>query len=134
MAGLYQSLTLKVTKDVIDSIKKMLQAEDKQQHQNQHEGFSFQKSNIGLYLGAVMLAGSALSVTLFFYNIQDEDQYDTANIIFYTSGIIMHLAVLVATIWAIYSFRNLSYTLNRDNSIDNVLLLIAIGGLFLFEV
>ena len=137
MAGMFHSLNVRINTDLLSSLKKALQhttSADHQPTQGDNQEAFFAKSHKGLYLGVLLLSGTIISIIIFFFNLVNRDNFDQAVVVFYTSDIILHVALLVAVIGAIAQIRTLKVTFNRDNTIDDVLMMVSLSGQILLHV
>ena len=140
MAGMFQSISIKVTQDVVEMIRKTLRhrkpltKKHEEKHEGHHEETSmFDKSHRGLYLGALVLTGAVISIILFFYNLNSLHRTSYARGIFHITDISIHGVLVIAVIFAMIKFFKLNFTISRNNTIDDRLLILSFAGLFLFE-
>lgn len=135
MAGMYHSLNIRITQDIINNIKKAIKKRRKSMEhlsaiRHQDHGDMLAKSHRGMFAGAVLLGGAVVAVVMFhFSDVQSESLR-----IFYASDLTIHALMLPSLIYCAKSVWKFKFTLSRDNSIDNNLLMFALAGLLLYYI
>ena len=139
MASLYAAMDIHITHDIIEAVKKALRKARKKGedlidlHYEGAEG-GFDKSHMGMFLGMVVLAGVIVSVVLFYYWGEYPETEAQADLTFQISDIILNMILLIGTIIGMVKLYPLGFDLNRDNSIDNNLLIVSMMALVLLEM
>jgi len=85
------------------------------------------KSHRGLFAGMLVLSGSLVSVFMFYFFTQQKD------IIYYITDLSLHSCLLLAAVSALYNLHKMAYVA-KPLAVDDVLLLIAMCGSFLYEL
>ena len=148
-AGIYAGLDVKVTKDLLKSVKETLTGQhdkpedDTKEGDNEearglghaHDGLaSFAKAHRGLFMGVLVLAGIIISVVLFFYTLRERKEEESANMIYNVSDLTLNGLLLVAVIVGISKSCRMGLSDEKDNTIDNTLLVVSFTGLFMFDI
>ena len=142
MLGLFNSLSIHVTRDIVQSVKKLLQtrrrAEDKARrpHAEAQEGHDMDKAHRGIFLGMLVLAGTIISIIVFFFSLRGDSERgrNNAALIYHTSDMVLHALLLGSVLAAIVKLSTLKYSFSRNNSIDHMLMIFSMSGLIMFEM
>ena len=74
MLGLFNSLSIHVSRDVLLSAKKIIQSQSRanvgDRRPPDHEGPATDKAHRGIFLGMLVLAGAIVSIILFFFSLR----------------------------------------------------------------
>ena len=132
MASIFHNLNLHITADLFASIKHALKRPNTTSDAPLHGDRFFSKSHRGLYLGVLGLSASILSIILFLYSAEHVGAIEAVQI-YYGTAVTGNFLIIIAVCLAFYYFRGLQNNYTRDNSIDNVLLLVSLGGLLLLH-
>lgn len=102
-------------------------------HGGHHGPSVFQKSHNGMFAGIILLAACIVSIILFFYTMNTQQDLATAELIYLTSDLVLHSLLLVASIAAIVQVNRLSY-IAKPVSIDDMLLYLSMSGTLILEI
>lgn len=142
MLGLFNSLSIHVTRDIIQSVKKILQsrrrAEEKgrQRHAGEQEGPDMDKAHRGIFLGMLVLAGTIISIIVFFFSLRGNSERgrNSAALIYHISDMVLHVLLVGSVGVAIVKLSTLKYSFSRNNAIDHMLMIFSMSGLIMFEL
>ena len=137
MASIFHGLNLRITTDLFASLQRALRTHPEKLEDNSdslhHESF-FSKSHRGLYLGVILLSATIVSIILFFYSIGTSGKSDNAVQIYYCTDSLISVLLIIGLVVGFHQLRGLHVTFNRDNTIDNVLLMVSMSGLILLQI
>ncbi len=91
-------------------------------------------ANRGLFFGIFTLVASIISMIVFFVLIERPQYVDSAILVVHVSEVILYTLALVAVCIAAYKIRDMRFQSEKDNSLDESLLLVALTGQFVFCV
>ena len=91
-------------------------------------------ANRGLFFGIFTLVGVIISMIVFFVLVDKDEYSDTAVMVVHISELVLYFLALVAASVAAYKIRDMRFHHNRDNSLDEILLLFSLVGVLLFCV
>ena len=89
-------------------------------------------SHRGMFLGFLCLAGALVTTILFFNDIAHADN-ESAQLTYLVADLSIEVLILVSTIMSLYSMNKLSLN-SKPLGVDDILLLIAMAGSFLFQM
>ena len=93
---------------------------------------NFHRSHKGMFAGIMVIAGALVSIVLFFSYVEQND--DVFHLIYHITMIGLYGLMLFGTIVAIYQIQVLRFNAKLTSSVDDVMLVVAMGGLILFQV
>ena len=108
---------------------------DGESHRDTIRGLDFASSHRGMFLGFLCLAGSFIAIIMYFSEVSSDssDDYIHAQLCYLITDISFELLCIMASFMALYTMRNLSLkAIHLD--VDDILLLIAMAGSYLFEI
>ena len=94
--------------------------------------FELTSSHRGMFLGFLLFAGSVVAIIMFFHEVAKENT-EGAQLCYLITDITLELLLLTSTMMSLYSLNKLSYK-PRSLGVDDILLLIAMAGSYLFEI
>ncbi|ESO12669.1 hypothetical protein HELRODRAFT_159246 [Helobdella robusta] len=97
-----------------------------------HDQNPLQKSHLGMFAGVVVMCLTVVACVVFLFSFLQENRF-RAEIIFYSTDIIIHSVLLIACICAFVLMKNLAFV-SKPVSTDDVLLLIAAFGSLTYEI
>ncbi|XP_064637343.1 proton channel OtopLc-like [Lineus longissimus] len=89
-------------------------------------------SNRGLFCGILILVGAIVTMIVFHVLVQKKEFVDSAVIVVYTTEITLYVLTSLATIFAFIKMRNMKFLGDRDNTLDETLLLISTSGVYVY--
>ncbi|XP_022235947.1 otopetrin-2-like [Limulus polyphemus] len=92
------------------------------------------KANKGLFTGIMVLVSAIISLILFFVLISKESYKSMAVMEVHVVELALYTLTSLAVVVALVQVRRLKYNPNRSEELDNILLIIAQGGLYLFTM
>ena len=98
------------------------------------EELFFAKSHRGLYFGVLLLSGTIVSIILFFLNLNEDGGYEQAIDFYYSSDIALNFTLILGVMFGIYQMKSLKLTFNKDNTIDDVLMIVSLCGHILLHI
>ena len=146
MASRFLALDIRISGEVLTSIKNYLRKARAKARQDKRNGTSsvtqepetrmLEKSHSGLYLGILVFTGTIVALILFLYAESSDDIEDEegAVIIYDTADIFLCVVAMVAGCIAGYKTRYFRYSFLRVNHIDQLLLQLSFCGLMLYEL
>ena len=84
-----------------------------------------QGSNKGLFFGILVLVATVVSMIVFYVLVQRQHYSESAIIVIYTSEIVLYMSAILAAILAFVMMRQMQFQCDRDNCLDEALLLLA---------
>ena len=103
-----------------------------QPHQHYISEIDFHKAHRGIFFGIVFFSGSIASLIIYFSSGSSDESL--RNLIFFITLLSMNTIVLFALVAAFVQIRRLVISVHHKINIDDVLLIIAMGGYFLFDL
>lgn len=91
-------------------------------------------ANRGLFFGIFTLVGVIISMIVFFVLVDKEEYNNTAVMVVHISEVVLYFLALVAVTVAAIRIRDMNFHHERDNSLDEILLLGSLVGVLLFCV
>ena len=137
----------RISGDVFRSIKRYLRMAKKEKEKlmrgmsaesERHATKMLEKAHTGMFVGVIVLTGTVIAFILTQYNLasasDDNDHQSKAEIIYHSTDLGLHILALGALILAFYKILNLKHSLLKKNIIDNLLLVMSMCGLLLYEL
>lgn len=91
-------------------------------------------ANRGLFLGIFTLVAAIISTIVFFVLVERPEYVSAAVLVVHTSELVLYCLATIAVLAAAYRTRDLRFHSQRDNALDETLLLLALAGQFTFCV
>ena len=89
-------------------------------------------ANRGLFFGIFTLVGTIISMIVFFVLVKKPDFLDSAIMVAHISELVLYVLSTLATIIAFVKIRLLRFHKDRDNSLDEIFLILGLVGIFAF--
>ena len=120
----------------IDSGDESDSNEDERLSHKNHSGVNVDcsGSNKGLFLGILTMVAAIISMIVFFVLVAKPGYKHTAALIMHVSEVTLHFLASIAICVAFYKIRNLKFHKERDNDLDEILLLLSLLGVYMFSV
>ena len=99
-----------------------------------HTEVNCQRTHKGLFFGIVVVAGTTVSVILFFSYMQINNSADISLLIYHVSDIVLHAVLIISVTIAWLQTGRLSYIAQLDLAFEDGVLLIAMSLGILFNV
>ena len=93
---------------------------------------NFHRSHKGMFAGVMVLAATVVSIVLFYS--YSAETIDIASVIYHSTMIALYSLILFGTCIAIIQLQKMKFNRNLTSSVDDVMLVVAMGGLFFFQV
>ena len=89
-------------------------------------------ANRGLFFGIFTLVAAIITMIVFFVLVERPEYIKSAILVIHVSELVLYCLALLAIIMAAYKIRDMRFHSERDNSLDEFLLLVALTGHFVF--
>ena len=103
-------------------------------HEEEHHDLGFNKAHVGLFFGIVIMAGSIISIVIFYHSLRSLNNPERAQLTYQISNLVLHILLLVAVIAAGIRLMKLAYSYQRMNTVDDFLLVLSLMAIFIFEL
>ena len=135
MASIFHGLNLRVNTDMFASLQRYIHSHPGKVEESLESGHHFfSKAHRGLYLGVILMSATVVSIILFFYSLGTSGNSTEAVMIYYCTDNVISVLLIIALVIGFQQLRALEITYNRDNTIDNILLMVSMSGLFLLQI
>jgi hypothetical protein len=104
------------------------------QHASQHFSVDCANAHRGLFSGILVLVLTIISLIMFFVLLREEEFALIAVYEFNICELTLYLTTTVAALLCMFQMRNLKYEINRHLELDNILLIIAQTGLYIYSM
>ena len=91
-------------------------------------------ANRGLFFGIFTLVGIIISMIVFFVLINKPGLKDSAVIVTHSSEIVVYFLAALAVLIAAIRVRHLKFHRDRDNALEELLLVISLAGVYVFAL
>ncbi|KAF4523612.1 hypothetical protein B566_EDAN014586 [Ephemera danica] len=104
------------------------------QHSSQHFSVDCANAHRGLFSGILVLVLTIISLIMFFVLLREEEFALIAIYEFNICELTLYSTATVAALLCMFQMRNLKYEVNRHLELDNILLIIAQTGLYIYSM
>ena len=91
-------------------------------------------ANRGLFIGIFTLVAAIISTIVFFVLVERPEYVSSAVMVVHVSEIVLYCLTILAICLAAYKIRDMRFHARRDNVLDEILLLVALCGQYMFCV
>ncbi|XP_074651048.1 proton channel OtopLc-like [Tubulanus polymorphus] len=91
-------------------------------------------SNKGLFFGILVFVGGIVSLIVFYVLVRQKEFVGSAIVVVYSSEIGLYFLTGMAAVFAFVRMRDMQFLGERDNSLDESLLLISTTGVYVYAV
>ena len=108
--------------------RRKLQANAVQRSRKNHIHVDCSGANRGLFFGIFTLVAAIIGIIVFFVLVERPQYVQSAILVIHVVEVALYTLALIAIIFAFYKIRDMRFHSDRDNSLDETLLVVALIG------
>ena len=132
LIGFLNNLDIKLSRDIIDKVKASLKQQKYRQPPRKQNDDGFDKSHMGLFFGAISFS-SVVVVTVVIFAMKGEGKSFEVNLAYYIYDIINYSIMFAGCVIVFIRIRAFMESQVDVDSIDHVLLMLGLSGVFLIK-